>query len=343
MIGLVVKIFSDFFYVKTPQGEVFESKVREILKKSQVSILVGDNVKLEEISYNPNQAAISELLPRKNFIIRPAVANIDKVIIVSSIKNPEFDYIQMNRYLCFAKWHGIEPIICINKNDLEPNDQTKNQIKNIYQKLGYQVLFVSAKEKQGIEEFISAINNQICVLCGQSGVGKSSLINAILPSLNLKVGDISQKTSRGTHTTRHSELIEISLDEVHFYIADTPGFSNLKFNEVPSSKIVELFDEINDLSKWCKYNDCLHIDEDGCHVLNNLDKISDFQYESYQMFLKEAQMGEELSKKMSLKVQEKIKISGGKKLLKISAKNRENSRKKARQNLNKLDIEDLDE
>ena len=343
MTGLVVKIFSDFYYVKTPDGEIFECKIREILKKSQITVMVGDKVKLGEITKNPNQAAIVEVLPRKNSITRPSVSNIDKIIVVSSIKEPEFDYIQLNRYLCFAKLNNIDSIICINKDDLEKNDHVKNHIQKIYKNLGYQVFLISAKENIGIKELVSSLDNQVCVLCGQSGVGKSSIINAILPSLNLKVGDVSKKTSRGTHTTRHSELIEISLENIHFYIADTPGFSNLKFNEISPLKITELFDEIKELSKWCKYNDCLHIDEDGCNVINNLDKISDFQYESYQMFLKEAQIGEEIVKKMSLKEQERIKVSGGKKLLKVSAKNREHSRKKSRQNLNKLDIEELNE
>lgn len=343
MIGLVTKIFSDFYYVQV-EGVILECKVREVLKKTKTSVLVGDRVKLEEFNEQSNQAAIFEVLPRKNVIPRPAIANIDKVIVVAAIKEPEFDYIQLNRYLAFAKLHNIEAVICVNKDDLSQNSSKRKDIENLYKNLSYEVIFTSAKENKGIKRLEEFLSSGISVLCGQSGVGKSSLLNSILPGLNLRTKEVSQKTSRGTHTTRHTELIEIPLPAIEGQIAkvaDTPGFSNLKFDAIDPAEVDELFDEIYELSKKCKYNDCLHLEEEGCNVIENLDTLPSYRYESYKSFLLEAIESKENLSTMSIKDESRVKVSGGKKLTKISSKNREDSRKKSRQILANLDL-DLD-
>ncbi len=341
LIGLVTKIFSDFYYVKV-EGMIFECKVREVLKKTKTSVLVGDMVRLEEVNNESMQAAIVEVLPRKNVVPRPAIANIDKVIVVAALKEPEFDYIQLNRYLAFAKLHNIEAIICVNKDDLASNDSAREHIEKIYKDLSYEVIFTSAKENKGIQRLEEILSSGICVLCGQSGVGKSSLLNAILPGLNLKTKEVSQKTARGTHTTRHTELIEIPLpdDGKIAKVADTPGFSNLKFDTIDPANVDKLFDEIYKLSDKCKYNDCLHLEEEGCNVIENLDDLLPYRYESYVSFVQEAMEAKENLSSMSSKNEVRVKFSGGKKLTKISSKNREDSRKKSRQNLANLDIEE---
>ncbi len=340
MLGLVTKIFSDFYYVKV-ENTTFECKVREILKKTDISVLVGDKVRLEEIDKNSKQAAIVEVLPRKNSISRPATANIDKVIIVAALKEPEFDYIQLNRYLSFAKLHNIEAVICVNKDDLASNNSAKEHIEQIYSNLSYEVIFTSAKEKKGIERLEEILVSGICVLCGQSGVGKSSLLNAILPGLNLRTKEVSLKTLKGTHTTRHTELMEIPLpDGKTAQVADTPGFSNLKFDMVDPCDIDKLFDEIFELSSGCKFNDCLHIEEEGCNVLANLDILPSYRYESYRTFLQEALDAKEIISAMSKKNEGKVKFSGGKKLAKISAQKREESRRKSRQNIRNFESEE---
>lgn len=341
LIGLVTKIFSDFYYVKV-EDIIFECKVREVLKKTKTSVLVGDMVRLEEINEDSKQAAIVEVLPRKNVIPRPAIANIDKVVVVAALKEPEFDYIQLNRYLSFAKLHGIEAIICVNKDDLASKDTAREHIERIYRDLSYEVIFTSAKENIGIQRLEKVLSSGICVLCGQSGVGKSSLLNAILPGLNLKTKEVSQKTFRGTHTTRHTELIEIPLpdDNQVAKVADTPGFSNLKFDSIDPSDVDKLFDDIYDLSLKCKYNDCLHIEEEGCNVIENLETLAPYRYESYVSFLQEAIESRESLSAMSSKSEGRVKFSGGKKLAKISSRKREDSRKKSRQNLANLDIEE---
>lgn len=340
MIGLVTKIFSDFYYVKVGET-IFECKVREILKKTDISVLVGDKVRLEEVDENSKQAAIVEVLPRKNSISRPAIANIDKVIIVAALKEPEFDYIQLNRYLSFAKLHNVDAVICVNKDDLASNDNAKEHIEQIYGTLSYEVIFTSAKENKGIERLEEILISGICVLCGQSGVGKSSLLNAILPGLNLRTKEVSSKTQRGTHTTRHTELIEIPFpDGKSAKVADTPGFSNLKFDMIEPEEVDKLFDEIFDFSQGCKFNDCLHVEEDGCNVLVNLDSLLPYRYESYRTFLEEAIAAKETTSAMSKKNEGKVKFSGGKKLAKISSQKREDSRRKSRQNLRNFETEE---
>lgn len=340
LIGLVTKIFSDFYYVKV-EDIIFECKIREVLKKTKTSVLVGDMVRLEEVSQDSKQAAIVEVLPRKNVIPRPSVANIDKVIVVAALKEPEFDYIQLNRYLSFAKLHAVEAIICINKDDLSSDSSARETIEKIYNDLSYEVIFTSAKENKGIKRLKEILSSGICVLCGQSGVGKSSLLNVILPGLNLKTKEVSKKTARGTHTTRHTELIEIPFEGQKISkVADTPGFSNLKFDSIDPSDLDKLFDEIYELSQKCKYNDCLHIEEEGCNVIADLDNLPPYRYESYLSFLQEAIDAKESLSSISSKNEERIKFSGGKKLTKISARKREDSRKKSRQTLIDLDIEE---
>lgn len=216
--GQIFKIHSDFYYLHS-NGEVFECKLREVLKKQKQKIFVGDFVEFEN-------GAIEKILPRKNFITRPTVANIDRVIIISAVKEPELSFTQLNRYISFAKYHNIEAVLCFNKNDLSNDDKTIEKVFSIYQPLGYDILFTSALEGFGIEEFKEILTGKTSVLCGSSGVGKSSLINAAT-GMNLRTKEVSEKTRRGTHTTRHCEII--SVDE-NTRIVDTPGFSNLKFD-----------------------------------------------------------------------------------------------------------------
>ncbi len=326
MKGTVYKIHSDFYYVKPENGEntIIECKLREVLKKQKLKIKVGDFVSIE------NKNAICKLLPRKNTLERPSVSNLDMVVVVSSLLEPKVDYRQLNRYLIFLKHYKIPAILCFNKDDLTDEKEFiryKKEIESIYKPLRYKIFFTSAISLSGLSEFKSYIKNKTIAFCGLSGVGKSSILSA-LSKKNIKTGDVSEKNKRGTHTTRHSEIIEF--DDIK--IIDTPGFSRLVFNFILPKDLSELFDEIKDLKKECKYKDCLHTKDDkNCNVIKNLDKIHPSRYESYLDFLKEAHEFKQKTLYESQKEETTTKNNMKKTFTKISSKKKADSRKKTNQ------------
>ena len=322
--GQIYKIHSDFYYVESGT-ETFECKIREVLKKQKEKILVGDFVEFDS-------RHITKILPRKNFIKRPSVANIDRIIIVSALKEPDLDLHQLNRYIALAKYFNIPAILCFNKEDLKWEKHLKNDIKNIYENLGYKIVYTSATEHCGIKAFEKVLEGKTSVLCGNSGVGKSSLINAINPSLNLRTKRISEKTQRGTHTTRHSEIIKINEKS---RIVDTPGFSNVKFDFILPADVDLLFDDIAKFRDGCKYSDCLHINEDGCNVLDNIDKIDSTRYESYLEFISEAKQYKEKIKYEGWKEEHAKKTVHKKAVAKISERKRQSARNTLKQQLYK--------
>ena len=361
--GQVLKIHSDFYYVNF-EKEIYECKMREVLKKQKEKILVGDFVQCGEINENRHTGVIEKILPRKNFLTRPSVANVEQVVIVSSIKEPDLDFGQLNRYICFAKYHKIKTKLCFNKNDLSEDDSVIEKIFQIYEPLGFEIVFTSALEKLGIEDFIEILGSKTTVFAGNSGVGKSSLINSICPDLNIKTKQVSEKTSRGTHTTRHCEIIEIKHGKKLIKIIDTPGFSNVKFDFLMPNQIDELFDEIKKYKSGCKFKDCLHIEADceqrlkgsetseavtpfnastqaaGCNVLANIDDIDLSRYQSYLSFVQEAKEFKEKvraqgSKKETSQKETSQKEGLNKQVAKISTRKRQGARNTLKQNLYK--------
>lgn len=324
--GQVYKIHSDFYYVHS-EGQIFECKLREVLKKTKQTVYTGDFVEFED-------GAVTKILPRKNYIPRPSVANIDRIIIISAVKEPELSFSQLNRYISFARYYGIEAVLCFNKNDLSFDDRIIEKVFSIYEPLGYDILFTSAIEGLGIDEFKDVLSGKTSVLCGSSGVGKSSLINAV-SGLNLRTKEVSEKTQRGTHTTRHCEII--TLDE-NTRIVDTPGFSNLKFDFILPLDVDKLFPEINRYRSNCKYQDCLHISESGCSVLEHIDNIDDTRYQSYLEFVEEAKLYKEKVKYQGTKTESAHKKQNENIAVKISSRKRQSSRNTLKQNVYK-DIE----
>lgn len=221
MQGQVFKIHSDFYYVKSDNEDlILECKLREVLKKQKLKIKVGDFVETDK------GGAIKKLLKRKNTLERPCVSNLDMVAVVSSLMEPDIDYIQLNRYLIFLKYHKIPVLLCFNKDDLMNESELaliKDKIKKIYEPLGYKTVFTSALYNDGLDEFKKLIKGKTIAFCGLSGVGKSSILNALNKSGNLKTGSVSEKNKRGRHTTRHCEIIEF--DKIK--IIDTPVFQGL--------------------------------------------------------------------------------------------------------------------
>ncbi len=331
MRGQVIKIFSDFYYVDTNEG-IVEAKLRSVLKKQNTDVYTGDFVELEQYDANSKQAFISSIIERKTVMSRPKVANITQVIIVSALKEPDLDFEQLDRYIAHCEYHKIKPVLCFNKEDITETEHLKKLICDIYEPLKYKIIFTSALLKTGIEELRPLLKNNSTILCGTSGAGKSSLINAILKHVNLKTAPVSDKTKRGTHTTRHCELI--STDKNSF-IVDTPGFSQLKFNIMPANEIQNLFTEFSVKTRKCKYKNCLHISEDGCSYSDIIMAMNISRYESYKKFISEAKEYEDKISKASIKEETRSKFNQNKIMTKISHKKRDLSRKTTKQRMHK--------
>ena len=321
--GQIFKIHSDFYYVQSNEN-VFECKLRHVLKKQKQSVFVGDFVEFKD-------GAIEKILPRKNYITRPTVANLDQVIIISAVKEPELNFTQLNRYIAFAKYHNLDTVLCFNKNDLSNDDKTIEKVFKIYEPLGFDILFTSALEGYGIEEFKNILNGKTSVLCGASGVGKSSLINAV-SGVNLRTKEVSDKTGRGTHTTRHCEIIEINNNS---RIVDTPGFSNLKFDFILPNEVDLLFSEMAQYKGLCKFQDCLHINETDCAIKAHLGEIDETRYESYIAFVEEAKEYKEKVKYQGVKTESSHKKNNDKVAVKISSRKRQSARNTQKQNVYK--------
>lgn len=330
--GQIYKIHSDFYYVQK-DNQSFVCKIREVLKKQRESIVVGDFVEFGD-------GVISKVLPRKTFIKRPSVANVDQIVIVSALKHPDLDFHQLNRYIALAKYYKIPAVLCFNKEDLGLEASAQDKILSIYGDLGYKIVFTSALEKKGIETLRELLASKVSALCGNSGVGKSSLVNAMNPNVNIKTKAVSEKLNRGTHTTRHCEIIP--LDEISS-IVDTPGFSNVRFDFILPHEVDLLFDEMLQYRDLCKYSNCLHINENGCEVLNNIENIDETRYESYIEFVNEAFEYKEKIKYNGIKRETAQKVKNNKVYVKISDKKRQASRNTAKQKIYKEIEENADE
>ena len=330
----VYKIHSDFYYVKDLcDKQEYTCKLKETIKKQKIDVFVGDFVELSE-----EKDKIVSVVKRKNQIPRPKASNIDLALVVASLKEPDLDLIQLNRYLIFLKYHNVDTAICFNKEDLDDNlENNIKNIKDIYEKLGYKIFFISAKNKIGLEELKEYIINKTTTLVGSSGVGKSTLLNSLnfKNETTLRTQDVSSKTQRGRHTTRHCEIIEF--DE--FKIMDTPGFSCLKFDFLLPTELLNLFDDIKIYAKNCKYSNCYHDvkQENICNVYDNLDKIAPSRYESYLLFLKESLEYKEHISKRSIKEEKFNKNVGNKTLTKVSKRKRQNSRNTFNQNIKDME------
>ncbi|PFP29939.1 ribosome small subunit-dependent GTPase A [Bacillus sp. AFS073361] len=282
--GKIVKALSGFYYV-LGNNKLIQCRGRGVFRKNKITPLVGDEVVFQ--AENDLEGYIMEVKTRKNELIRPPIANVDQAILVFSAVEPEFSTVLLDRFLVLVEFNRIEPLICITKMDLTNEDEQK-MIKDYaeqYTAAGYKVILTSSETEAGIELLNPHVDNKISVFAGQSGVGKSSLLNVLRPDLELKTNDISSHLGRGKHTTRHVELIKIG----NGLIADTPGFSSLEFTNIEAEDLTFCFPEIQTASENCKFRGCLHVSEPKCGVKQAVDsnEIPAYRYEHYLDFLQE--------------------------------------------------------
>lgn len=277
--GRIIKALAGFYYVEY-NGALYQTRARGLFRKTEESPIVGDFVDFQ--IENETDGYITNIHDRKNELKRPTVANIDQVIVTMSLKSPEFSFYLLDRFLAYVEAHDIRPIIVVTKLDLLEDESLIDTISDTYDEI-YPIYFTDQNEIN--TDLLEIFEDKVTVLAGQSGVGKSSLLNTLLPELALKTDDISKSLNRGKHTTRHVELVKIGGG----LIADTPGFSTIEFSDIDKYNIKYCFKEFNDYQNACKFRECMHISEPQCKVREALKSgdIKQSRYDSYIAIFKE--------------------------------------------------------
>lgn len=275
--GIIVKALSGFYYVTTENG-IVECRARGRFRLDGSSPLVGDKVCCSVDSNGKGR--IDKVYDRKNWFIRPAVANIDTLVFIAANTNPVTDPFLVDRISVIAAEAGCELVICINKTDIDPGDR----LFEIFTRAGFSVVRTSAETGEGMDELRSLLYGKVCAFTGNSGVGKSSILNVLLPEADIKTGEVSEKLGRGRHTTRHVELYDLGGNT---YIADTPGFASLDVAMTCTILKENLQYDFIDFEPYigsCRFNDCAHLKEPGCAVCEAVEqgKITKSRYRSYQ-------------------------------------------------------------
>lgn len=279
--GIIIKGIGGFYYVRTDDGVVHETHAAGRFRKDGMIPLVGDRVELTE-----NLDAISGICARKCSFIRPPVANIDQMIVVLCVNSPKVDLNLADKFLLYIETNNVDAVICINKSDIADKNEI-DAIKEIYEKSGYCVIVTSAEKGLGAEDLKVILKGKISAFAGNSGVGKSSLLNLIEKDFALSTGEVSKKILRGKHTTRHVELMELSFGG---YVLDTPGFGKINLPLMEAENVQLYFREFQKFIPDCRHRGCMHTkDTEGCAVLKavNNSKIAQSRYESYLSFCEE--------------------------------------------------------
>lgn len=285
MQGKIVKGIAGFYYVHVAESGIYECKAKGAFRNQKVKPLVGDNVRLEVLDEEQKKGNIEEILPRKNELIRPAVANIDQALVIFAAAKPKPNFNLLDRFLILMQYQKVPAVVCFNKQDMVDAEELQ-LLKNTYESAGYQVIFTSAAKEEGIQAVRDLLKGKTTTVAGPSGVGKSSLINLLSTEAEMETGDISRKIERGKHTTRHSELF--ALDE-NTFICDTPGFSSIYLPEMEKEELGIYFPEIAEYEPFCRFQGCAHIHEPGCGVKEALEekKISPIRYDNYKLLYEE--------------------------------------------------------
>lgn len=289
MQGKIVKGIAGFYYVQTKAG-IYECKAKGSFRNRKLKPFVGDNVEITILDEQAKKGNMEKILERKNFLIRPAVANVDQTLVIFAAAKPEPNLNLLDRFLIMMEQKKIPVVLVFNKKDVAEQGRL-SKLAAIYENCGYQVLTVSAMQEEGILEIKEILKGKTSTVAGPSGVGKSSIINLLQSDVHMETGNISEKIERGKHTTRHSELIAIAEDT---YIFDTPGFSSLYITDMEKEELKSYFPEFAPYEGNCKFLGCVHVGEPVCGVKDALKagKISQSRYDNYKLLYEELKENE---------------------------------------------------
>ncbi|MBD5445025.1 MAG: ribosome small subunit-dependent GTPase A [Lachnospiraceae bacterium] len=285
MTGKIIKGIAGFYYVHVEGKDVYACRAKGIFRNVKIKPLVGDNVRMEVLDERDKEGSVTEILPRKNKLIRPAVANVDQALVIFSIVKPSPSPNLLDRFLIQMERQNLPCIICFNKQDIA-SEKERAMLYDAYEGSGYKVIFVSALQNEGIDELKRLLAGKTTTVAGPSGVGKSTIINCLHPDANMETGSISEKIERGRHTTRHSEIIALG-DET--YIMDTPGFTSLDITEIEKDELASYYPEFKQHEPYCRFRGCAHISEPDCKVKEAVEKgeISQLRYDNYRLLYEE--------------------------------------------------------
>lgn len=287
MQGKIIKGIAGFYYVYVVESGLYECKARGVFRKEKLKPLVGDNVEIEVLDEQEKIGNIIQIFPRKNELVRPAVANIDQALVVFAVTEPKPHFNLLDRFLVMMERKDIPVVLCFNKKDIAEDTEIA-QLEQIYEACGYPVIFSSAREQENIGQVSSLLKGKTTAIAGPSGVGKSSLINLLQSEVEMETGSISKKIARGKHTTRHSELLAIDRTS---YIMDTPGFSSLYVNDFEKEELKYYFREFAPFEGKCRFHRCDHVHEPGCAVKEAVGQgsIHKIRYGNYLEMYRELQ------------------------------------------------------
>lgn len=285
MTGKIVKGIAGSYYVHVVGAGIYECRAKGVFRYRNIKPLVGDNVELDVLDENEMTGNITDICERRNALVRPAVANIDQAMVIFAAKSPMPNLNLLDRFLVMMETQGIPSVICFNKEDLA-DDSELSELGAIYMKAGYRVIFASTKDKTGLEQVHEALRDKTTAFAGPSGVGKTSMLNAVIPDANMETGNISRKIERGKHTTRHSEIFNLEGDT---YIMDTPGFSSVYAWALEKEELKAYFPEFVQYEGSCRFNGCVHINEPDCRVKQAVEDgiIAASRYENYILMFEE--------------------------------------------------------
>lgn len=279
MQGKIIKGIAGFYYIYAEDGNVYECKAKGIFRKDNFKPLVGDNVEITVLNEEEKEGSVTSILPRRNSLIRPAVANVDQAFLIFAMENPKPNFLLLDRFLIMMEQQEIPAVICFNKKDVGEKEEME-KLYEIYTGCGYRVVLSSTYEGEGMDEIHEILKGKTTVVAGPSGVGKSSITNCMQGEVQMETGEISKKLKRGKHTTRHSQVIPV---EKNTFLVDTPGFSSLYLTDMKEEELRDYFPEFVMYEPQCRFQGCMHIHEPGCAVKKALseDKISQQRYDNY--------------------------------------------------------------